>query len=128
MLDLDDFLARYGTEEQCFAAFRRWRWPDGFICPFCGHDRCCVLRTRRLHQCNRCRRQSSVTSNTALEFTKLPLTLWYRGLYLVTKGGRHARAAQLSRALGISYNAAWRLKRKIVGLMNDPVRPWSLEG
>jgi rRNA maturation endonuclease Nob1 len=35
-LSLSEFQKRYGTEEQCEAAVRRWRWPDGFVCPRCG--------------------------------------------------------------------------------------------
>ena len=35
-LSLSGFLKRYGSEEQCEDAVRRWRWPDGFRCPKCG--------------------------------------------------------------------------------------------
>ena len=44
-ISLSEFLALYGTEDQCFDALYRWRWPNGFQCPHCGHDRACQLTT-----------------------------------------------------------------------------------
>ena len=29
-ISLNEFLSLYGTEEQCFDALYRWRWPNGF--------------------------------------------------------------------------------------------------
>ena len=41
-ISLNEFLSLYGTEDQCFDALFQWRWPNGFLCPHCGHDRCCL--------------------------------------------------------------------------------------
>ena len=127
-LSLNDFLECYGTEDQCFEALYRWRWPDGFHCPHCGHDRHCELTNRRLQQCNRCRRQTSVTAGTVFDSTKLPLTSWFLGVYLMTQDRKRASAMALHRHLGISYNAAWRMKRKLIGMLSDPDRPFLLIG
>ncbi len=45
-ISLSEFLALYGTEDQCFDALYRWRWPNGFQCPHYGHDRACQLTNR----------------------------------------------------------------------------------
>ena len=90
-ISLNDFLSLYGTEQQCFDTLYRWRWPDGFVCPNCGHDRGCQLTTHKLQQCYRCNRQTSITAGTIFEATKLPLTVWFQGIYFMTqdnKGGR----------------------------------------
>ena len=52
------FREAFGTEEQCRAALVRLRWPDGFVCPSCGHRGHCVLAGRGLYQCNRCKTQT----------------------------------------------------------------------
>lgn len=70
---LPDFMAEYGTEGQCATALRRWRWPDGFVCPGCSDDRCFELHTRQLYQCRGCHRQTSLTAGTLFEHTKLSL-------------------------------------------------------
>ena len=41
------FREAFGTEEQCRAALLRLRWPDGFLCPCCGHRGHCVLAGQR---------------------------------------------------------------------------------
>ena len=76
-ISLNAFLSLYGTEDQCFDALYQWRWPNGFVCPHCGHDRCCQLNSRKLQQCNRCHRQTSITAGTIFDSTKLPLTVWF---------------------------------------------------
>ena len=63
-ISLNAFLSLYATEDQCFDALFQWRWPNGFLCPHCGHDRCCQLSSRKLQQCNRCHRQTSITAGT----------------------------------------------------------------
>ena len=73
-ISLNEFLSLYGTEQQCFDALYRWRWPNGFVCPTCGRDRGCRLTTHKLQQCYRCNRQTSITAGTIFEATKLPLT------------------------------------------------------
>lgn len=116
-LSLNEFIKHYGTEEQCFNALYTWRWPNGFECPNCGHDHSCQLNTNKLQQCNRCHRQTSLTAGTIFESTKLPLTIWFQGLYLITQGKKGISAMQLHRQLGISYNAAWRMKQKLMQVM-----------
>ena len=85
-ISLNEFLSLYGTEDQCFDALYQWRWPSGFVCPNCGHDRGCQLTTHKLQQCYRCNRQTSITAGTIFEATKLPLTVWFQGIYFMTQG------------------------------------------
>ena len=123
-----EFDRRFGTEAQCIEALVRWRWPNGFLCPRCGHDKGYRLTNRGMYQCARCRRQHSATAGTRLHNTKLPLRKWFRGLYLVeTCGGKGVTTDTLATLLDISYNAAWRMKRKLVRLMNDRDRPLRLD-
>ncbi len=43
------------------------------------------MNTRKLQQCNRCYRQTSMTAGTIFEVIKLPLTVWFQGLYFMTQ-------------------------------------------
>jgi len=116
-LSLNEFLKRYGTEDQCFEALYAWRWPRGFACPLCGHHKHCEVSARRLQQCNRCHHQTSLIAGMMFEATKLPLTTWFQGIYLLTQDKKGISAMQLHRQLGISYNAAWRMKHKLMQVM-----------
>ena len=66
------FLEAYGTEPQCLAALEALRWPNGFVCPMCGHAKGPRLRSRpRLHECASRHHQASVTAGTILHRTRL---------------------------------------------------------
>ena len=96
-ISLSEFFALYATEDQCFDALYRWRWPNGFQCPHCGHDRVCQLTTRKLQQCHRCRRQTSVTAGAIFDSTKLALTVWFQAIYLITQDKKGLSAMKLHR-------------------------------
>ncbi|MCA9397410.1 transposase, partial [candidate division WWE3 bacterium] len=59
-LSLPEFLKNYGTEQQCCDALFKWRWPEGFTCPVCGHLGYCVIARGNLYQCHRCHHQTSL--------------------------------------------------------------------
>ena len=118
-LSLMEFLSQYGTEEQCHDALFEWRWPQGFVCPNCEHTGHCEIASRGVYQCNRCHHQTSVISGTIFEHTKLALTTWFLGMYLLTQPKNGTSILELKRQLGIGYNAAWRLKHKLLQVMKE---------
>jgi len=127
-ISLADFIKSYGTEQQCFDALFALRWPKGFQCPHCGYDKSCKITHRRLRQCHRCHRQTSVTAGTIFDGTKLPLTTWYMAIYLITQSKKGRSAMQLHRQLGISYNAAWRVRHKLMQVMLERDQLYKLSG
>lgn len=126
-MSLSDFLSCYGTEAQCEQTLFAWRWPQGFVCPECGHDGHCVLG-RGLYQCHRCRRQTSLTAGTLFAGTKLALTKWLLGIYLLTQSKNGVSALEMSRQLGICYNSAWLMKHKLMQAMLEREQGRRLEG
>ena len=126
-ISLSDFQTQYGTEAQCEQALFAWRWRDGFVCPECGHAGYCVLG-RGLYQCNRCRQQTSLTAGTLFAYTKLPLTIWFLAIYLLTQSKNGISALALSRQLGISSNSAWLMKHKLMQAMLEREQGRKLAG
>lgn len=118
-MSLAQFNSQYGTEELCQTRLFRMRWPQGFQCPVCGHDRYCEIRSRKVYQCNKCRSQTSLISGTILASTKLPLTTWFLGFYFITQAKDGISSLNLARTLGISANAALHLKHKIQQSMKE---------
>ena len=116
---LPELFRDYGTEAQCTKALFDWRWPTGFCCPACHSPRYCELNTRHLYQCNHCHHQTSLTSGTLFEYTKLPLTTWFLAIYLITQAKTGISALALKRELGVSYNTAWLVKHKIMQAMKE---------
>ena len=117
-LSLPEFIAAYGTEAQCAETLFRWRWPQGFVCPECGHaEGYCDVKTRGLLQCKHCRHQTSLTAGTVFAYSKLPLTTWFLAMYLLTQHKNAVSALTLKRQLGVSYNTTWSIKHKLMQTM-----------
>jgi ribosomal protein L37AE/L43A len=120
-LSLPRFFAQFGTEAQCEAALEQARWPSGFVCPDCGEHRHSLVhrRDQKVWQCTACRKQTSLTAGTIFEATRLPLRLWFLGIYHLTQPKNNVSALELKRLLGVSYKAAWRLKHKLMQVMDE---------
>jgi transposase-like protein len=124
---LRQFQSDFATEEACQKYLAACRWPDGFICPRCGHGRAYELVKQRRYQCAKCRKQISLTSGTILHRTKVQLTPWFWAAYLMTTDKRGVPALLLQRQLGLScYETAWmmlhKLRRAMVNTAREPLR------
>jgi len=124
---LPELFNDYGTEEQCTQALFQWKWPSGFVCPECGSNHFCTLKTRKIYQCNRCHHQTSLTSGSIFANTNLLLTKWFLAIHLITQSKTGLSALELKRQVGVSYNTAWSMKQKIMQVMKDrdDVKPLS---
>lgn len=68
-------------------------------------------------QCRHCRHQSSLTAGTVFAYSKLPLTVWFLAMYLLTQQKNGISALELKRQLGVSYQTAWSMKHKLLQAM-----------
>ncbi len=120
-LSLPDFFAQLGTEAQCEKALEKTRWPSGFVCPGCGGSQHSLLHRdgEKLWQCSACRKQTSLTAGTIFESTRLPLRLWFLGIYHLSQPKNNVSALELKRLLGVNYKAAWRMKHKLMQVMDE---------
>src|SRR3954469_14515466 len=80
------FRERFGSEEACRKALFEMRWREGLACPSCGGRGFCEPRTRKVFQCNRCKKQLRLTAGTVLQGSKLPLTAWFAAIYHLAHG------------------------------------------
>ena len=121
--DLPGFLERFGTDEQCREYLIRARWPEGFCCAACGHDRCHALRSRLVLECAACGKQHSYMAGTIFEQTKTGLARWFLAIWLVTASKGGISAMELKRQMGFgSYQTAWSWLHKIRRAMVAPDR------
>src|SRR4051795_10733308 len=113
---LPEFEARFPDEAACARWLLATRWPDGFRCPACGHDKAWELARERLTlQCAACERQGSATAGTALHGSHLGLA------HLVP--GRVADGDAQERHLGPAAVEAARARLLQVGLAPAPPAP-----
>ena len=124
---LREFQSQFSSEEGCQKYLASCRWPDGFVCPRCGNQSAYELVKLKRWQCTGCRHQVSVTAQTILHNTKIPLTVWFWAAYLMTTDKRGISALLLQRQLGLRrYETAWmmlhKLRRAMINLEREPLR------
>ena len=112
-ISLIEWQRRYGTEKACAATLAKYRWPQGFICPKCGHDSSWYITTRKVYQCSRCQHQVSVTAGTLFHSTNLPLVKWFWAIYLMASDKGGISALRLSKHIGVSWPTARNMLKKI---------------
>ena len=97
-------------------------WPHGSVCPHCGSvDRIGKVSAKSarpgLYYCGECKRQFTVTVGTIFERSKVPLSKWWLAVHLTASSKKGMSAHQLHRMLGVTYQTAWFMERRIRGAM-----------
>ena len=111
-------MALYGTEDQCCCGGRdAGDGRAGFICPSAAESSTASWASAGSIQCNACRRQTSLTAGTIFDSTKVPLTTWFRAMYLITQTKQGISSIELGRRLGTTQTTAWKIKTKLAEAM-----------
>ena len=117
-LSLSEFLKLYGIDELCESHLVASRWPEGYVCARCGCKRVAMtFNGRRIWECLDCGYQCSSIFGTVFEHTKLRLTQWFLGIYLMTQSENAVAGLELMRQLGVNYKTAWLVKHKLMQTM-----------
>jgi len=108
-----EFGKRFNNEQACYNYLLSLRWPQGFVCQRCDHDRHWQSATG-LFICTRCEHQHSVTAGTIMHGTRKPLVLWFKAMWWFTTRKSGVNAINLQDLLGLgSYNTAWLWLQKL---------------
>ena len=117
-----EFLAWFGTDEDCLDYLEWLRWPGGFACPHCGNAGGWRLADGRV-ECGDCSRRTSVTAGTIFDKTRTPLTVWFHACWLFATAKDGISAQYLQRALEIgSYQTAWAMLHRLRSALVRPGR------
>ena len=117
-----EFEQRFASEEACREYLFNLRWPHGYRCPRCQHDKAWLTK-RNLYHCVQCGYETSVTSGTIFQDTRKPLQLWFRAMWYVVNQKNGVSAIGLQRVLGIQrYETVWIWLHKLRTAMVRPGR------
>ncbi len=119
---LMEFEKQFANEKSCREYIYKLRWPDGFSCLRCGHEKVWPIGTT-LFKCAKCNYKTSVISGTIFQDTHKPLTMWFRAIWWITSQKNGVSALGLQRILGLSnYRFAWTWLHKLRRAMVRPGR------
>jgi transposase-like protein len=107
----------FPTELHCIIHLEKIRWGKKPKCAYCQSDKLGNRAKDYRFTCKSCGKTSSVTVNTALHNTRLPVKTWFYAFSIVTDAKKGLSAMQLQRNLDISYPTAWAMYHKIRELM-----------
>jgi len=112
------------TEEEARTYLETIIWVDQTVCPFCGSTKHYTFKGKAhragLYKCADCGKQFTVTVNTILHGSHLPIKTWLMAFYLMCSSKKGVSALQLQRQLGLgSYHTALSLTHKIRKAMQE---------
>ena len=116
----------YHDEDKARAHLESLLWPQGPVCPRCGvmGDRLTKLAGKStrpgVYKCKDCRKPFTVTVNTVMERSKVPLTKWLLAAQFMASSKKGMSALQLMRMIGTNYETAWFLFHRLREAAFDP--------
>lgn len=117
-----EFRSWFGTDEDCLDYLDWLRWPEGFVCPRCGHAGGWWVADGR-YKCPGCGGRTSVTAGTLFDRRRTPLTVWFEACWLFASGKDGMSALSLQRSLEIgSYATAWSMLHRLRSVLVRPGR------
>ena len=129
--------ACFSDEEKAVETIESIRWPNGVVCPHCGHDKAYHLKknpdtmtrtSRKVWKCASCRKQFSVRVGTIFEDSHIALSKWLAAFYLMCSSKKGISAKQLERSIGVTYKTAWFLAHRIRHAMSKSPLAEKLKG
>lgn len=104
----------FSTEKKCLKYMFQIRWPDGFICPYCGGEKPYWIKSRKTFSCAACKKQISLKVGTVMEKSKTPLSVWFTGAYFMTTFKPGISAMEFQHQMNIpSYECAFQVLHKL---------------
>jgi len=115
-----EFSAWFSTDAGCLDYLEWLRWPEGFVCLSCQHGGGWRLSDGRF-MCAACAARTSVTAGTMFDRTRIPLSVWFVGFWLVANDPDGVSALNLQHRLHFgSYQTAWAMLRRLRSVQVHP--------
>jgi transposase-like protein len=128
-LNLMQFQRKFSTEKACREHLFKLRWPEGYRCPRCNHDKYSYHTVRHLYQCKSCKYQVSVTAGTIFHKTRTPLRKWFWMIFLMGNQKSGVSMMSIQKMLSINkYQTVWTMGHKIRHAMSKRDSHYKLAG
>lgn len=128
-MNLIDFNKRFPDEASCIAYFKSKREADGLKCPVCGCVHLKWKSYRSQWECKECGHRIGLRAGTVMHSSKLPLSVWFTAIHLMTATKKSFSAKEMQRQLGIScYQTVWEMMHKLRDVMGKRDANYKLKG
>jgi transposase-like protein len=104
---LQQAIQHFSDEQTCIDTVAAVRWPDGVVCPACGHKEHYYLKTQKRWKCKDCNRQFSVKLGTIFEDSPIHLSKWLLTMWMIANCKNGVSSYEIHRAIGVTQKSAW---------------------
>jgi transposase-like protein len=122
-MNADQLRARFPDESACRKFFESIIWQNGRVCPHCACEKSYPIRGKTsrpgLYECDKCKRQFTVTTRTPMHSTKLPLWKWLQMMYYMVNSSKGVSSVFMGHWIGVAQKTAWKMGHAIREMM-DP--------
>jgi transposase-like protein len=127
-MNLFNFTANFGSEEDCRLHFKGERDKIGVVCK-CGCKEHYWIKSRWSYECKQCRSRTSLRSGTIMENSNLPFLVWYKTMFLLTATKKGFSSKEIQKQLNLKrYEPVWAMVHKIRKAMGNRDAIYTLEG
>jgi transposase-like protein len=110
---LQKAIQQFSDEQVCIETVAALRWPDGPVCPACGHKEHYYLKLQRRWKCKECYKQFTVKLGTIFEDSPIPLHKWLPALWMLVNCRNGVSSYEIHRDLGVSQKAGWFMLQRL---------------
>ena len=117
-MKLLEFSKRFKDEESCEQYLREFREERGIICRKCRSHEHYWDKYHKRWRCKECSSETTLTSGTVMQGSKLPLMYWFTAIHLLTSTKNSFSAREMQRQLGHKrYQPIWEMMHKLRSVM-----------
>lgn len=121
-LTLMEFSEKFPNDQACMNYLASLKWPNGFLCEKCGHNKYCQGKLAQSRQCTRCGYHATPTSGTLFHKMKFSLQKAFYIIYFMSTNKKGISSVELSRKLGLRQKTCWLFRKKVAQAMKSDMR------
>lgn len=110
---LQQAIKYFSDEQTCIDTVAAVRWPEGPVCPACGHKEHYYLKTQKRWKCKDCNKQFSVKLGSIFEDSPIGLDKWLCALWMIANCKNGVSSYEIHRAIGVTQKSAWFMLHRI---------------
>lgn len=108
----------FDDEEHCISILADQKWKDGYQCVKCGGTNYCKGKSFLSRRCTRCKKEESVTANTAFHRCKIPITKAFEIAFTICNVPE-VSSYEISRRIDIRHMTCYSFQKKILNCRED---------
>lgn len=115
------FRKLFPDEDTCLSILANFKWEKGFVCLKCGNTNYCSGKSPLSRRCTRCKKDESVTANTAFHRCKIPLNKAFEIAFSICNSPEIS-SYEISRQIEVRHMTCYTFQKKMIDCQNAESR------